>query len=53
MREFGKTPRKSLLEKLLAFFKRVFTASDDERLNSHQDRMQSRRRKTKFDRWGR
>ena len=53
MREFGKTPRKSTFRKILEFiFPFLFGHHDGEYRNfqGHNDRMESRRRKSMFDR---
>lgn len=51
MREFGKTERKSFWQKMWNWLKSL-TAHQYGGFSDHNDRMQKRRRKTKFDRWG-
>ena len=54
MREFRKTPRKSTIRKILEFiFPSWFGNHDGEYMNfrGHNNRMESRKRKSLFDRW--
>jgi len=56
MREFGKTPKKNWWQILLIFmFPSFFGNHDSEIMNfrGHNNRMESRRRKTLFDRYNR
>ncbi len=49
MREFGKTPRESTFVRILkAIFRGLFNSNRGS-FGTHYDRMQRRRRKTKFD----
>ncbi|MEM1327230.1 MAG: hypothetical protein AAGI23_14810 [Bacteroidota bacterium] len=53
MREFGKTPRRVPWYKVLwKTIKDIFILqASNGYVSSHTDRMEKRRRKTKFDRW--
>lgn len=48
MREFRKTERKSFLEKIIAFLLTLFSNRERSNFSSHYDRMNKRRRKTRF-----
>jgi hypothetical protein len=50
MREFGKTPRESTIVRILKAIFRVLFNPNRNSFGSHYDRMQRRRRKTRFDR---
>lgn len=56
MREFGKTPRVPVWKRLLIYvFPSLFGHHDGEHMNfrGHNNRQESRRRKTMFDRYNR
>jgi len=49
MREFGKTPREPYWKQLFKAFLNLFLNTNRGSFGGHYDRMQERRRKTKFD----
>lgn len=49
MREFGKSKRKPWWKKILHFLGSFISVSETFSSRGHHDRMQSRKRKTKFD----
>jgi hypothetical protein len=55
MREFGDTPKKGWLERLSDFLSDVLFWSDvnEQGFRGHYERLEKRKRKTKFNRWRR
>ena len=49
MREFKKTKRPSILKKIISFLSSFLNNSEHSGFGGHNDRMNKRRRKTKFD----
>lgn len=49
MREFGKTPRPPFWKRILLFFSTFFFNSELNSTSRHHDRIEKRRRKTRFD----
>ncbi|MEO0779629.1 MAG: hypothetical protein AAFW73_05400 [Bacteroidota bacterium] len=50
MREFRKTERPPWWKKVLRYLGSLFSITEYQNFGGHEDRMRSRRRKTRFDR---